>query len=138
MKIGTSLSRCVLDIYQGKVDADDVMVIIARTDFDPYNDDQWNDIWNGYAGGLGKGSPYHESSWCIIPTEHEDRVRGIIQQLHDSGKLHQPRQYGARPHRMFNHWYDAILTPEDLEDNAVAQDAWNTYKIAAKLSSRHK
>ena len=51
MKIGLSYSRCVRDIVDGKVDIDDVLVIIARTDFDPHNDDQWSGIWEGYGGG---------------------------------------------------------------------------------------
>lgn len=38
MKVGTSLSRCVRDIYEDVVDIDDVLVIVARTDFDPEND----------------------------------------------------------------------------------------------------
>ena len=32
MKIGLSYSRCVRDIVEGRVDIDDVLVIIARTD----------------------------------------------------------------------------------------------------------
>ena len=51
MKVGSSLSRCARDIYEGKVDKKDVLVIIARTDVDPYNDVQWTSIWNGYGGG---------------------------------------------------------------------------------------
>jgi hypothetical protein len=135
MKIGTSLSRCVRDIYEGEVDIYDVLVIIARTDFDPYNDKHWTGLWQGYAGGGHIGSPYSQPEWDGIPAEDEDQIRGIIQQLHDSGKLHQPRQYGAHPPRMNHYWYDAILTPEDLQDNTVAKDAWDTYKVAAKLSS---
>jgi hypothetical protein len=44
MKIGLSFSRCLRDIVDGKVDIDDVMVIIARTDFDPRVDVEWKDI----------------------------------------------------------------------------------------------
>lgn len=138
MKIGTSLSRCVRDIYEGTVDFYDVLVIIARTDVDPYNDSHWKQLWDGYGGGgaIGSiGSPYSHPEWDTIPADSEDQVRGIIQQLYDSGKLHQPRQYGVNPQRMSHYWYDAILTPEDLKDNPVAQDAWETYKVAAKLSS---
>ena len=35
MKIGLSYSRCVLDIVEERVDINDVLVIIARTKFDP-------------------------------------------------------------------------------------------------------
>ena len=51
MKIGSSISRCVRDIYEGTVDIRDVLVVIARTDFDPEDDKQWRDLWRGYAGG---------------------------------------------------------------------------------------
>jgi hypothetical protein len=40
MKIGLSYSRCVKDIVDGVVDIADVLVIIARTDFDPHDDAQ--------------------------------------------------------------------------------------------------
>lgn len=129
MKLGTSLSRCVRDIYEGNVDENDVLVIVARTDIDPNNDRHWNEIWNGYKYG-GLSNP----EWRDIPDEDADKIRAIILQLYDDGKLHQPRQFGAYPQRMRDYWYDVILTPEELENNPVAQDAWNTYKIAAKLS----
>ena len=129
MKLGTSLSRCVRDIYEGNVDENDVLVIIARTDIDPNNDQHWNEIWNGYKYG-GLSNP----EWRDIPDEDADKIRAIILQLYDDGKLHQPRQFGAYPGRMRDYWYDVILTPVELENNPVAQDAWDTYKIAAKLS----
>lgn len=129
MKLGTSLSRCVRDIYEGNVDENDVLVIIARTDIDPNNDQHWNEIWNGYKYG-GLSNP----EWQNIPDEDADKIRAIILQLYDDGKLHQPRQFGAYPRRMRDYWYDVILTPVELENNPVAQDAWDTYKIAAKLS----
>ena len=44
MKIGLSYSRCVRDIVDRVVDIADVLVIIARTDFDPHDDAQWSSI----------------------------------------------------------------------------------------------
>ena len=55
MKIGLSYSRCVRDIVDGVVNINDVLVVIARTDFDPHNDDQWRGIWIGYGGGTAFG-----------------------------------------------------------------------------------
>ena len=40
MKIGLSYSRCIRDIIDGKVAMQDVLVIVARTDFDPRDDEQ--------------------------------------------------------------------------------------------------
>ena len=51
MKIGLSYSRCIRDIVDGKVDIDDVLVLITRTDFDPRDADQRQGIWLGYGGG---------------------------------------------------------------------------------------
>jgi hypothetical protein len=39
MKIGLSYSRCVLDIIEGRVNIDDVLVLITRTNFDPNVDE---------------------------------------------------------------------------------------------------
>lgn len=53
MKIGLSYSRCVRDIVDGVVNIDDVLVVIARTDFDPHNDEEWSSIWSGYHNRSG-------------------------------------------------------------------------------------
>jgi hypothetical protein len=86
MKIGLSYSRCIRDIVEGKVDIDDVLVIIARTDFDPHNDDQWAGIWEGYAGGsapqtmrgLFGGS---NQEWFGTNDVDEDRYRSVSIEL---------------------------------------------------------
>ena len=134
MKIGTSLSRCVRDIYEDTVHIDEVLVIIARTDFDPADDKQWTSIWQGYAGGNGLGSMYSQPEWSSIPAEDEQAVRAICINLKQRGKLHQPRQYGAHPSRMDHYWYDVMLTPENLETNVAAKKAWENYKLLAELT----
>jgi hypothetical protein len=75
MKIGLSYSRCVRDIVDGVVDIDDVLVIIARTDFDPHNDEQWGNIWEGYAGGRSERGLFSSSNpeWYGASIEDEDR-----------------------------------------------------------------
>jgi hypothetical protein len=77
MKVGTSLSRCVKDIYEGVVDIDNVLVIVARTDFDPADNKQWTSIWEGYAGGNSLGSMNSNPEWYSIPAEDEQAVRDI-------------------------------------------------------------
>jgi hypothetical protein len=135
MKVGLSLSRCVKDIFDKRVDDKDVLAIIARTDFDPENDSQWTQIWNGYGGGNSRGSVYSQPEWSSIPAEDEQKLRDIILDLYNAGKIHQPRQFGAFPPRLDFYWYDLILTPDGLADNPAAEEAWNNYKIAAKLGS---
>src|SRR6056297_222311 len=134
MKIGTSLSRCVRDIYEGTVDIDDVLVVIARTDFDPEDDKQWRNIWRGYAGGDNYMGAFSAPEWYSIPAEDESKVRDICIQLKKQGKLHQPRQYGAHPARLNHYWYDAILTEEVIKTNPAAEKAWDNYKLIAGLS----
>lgn len=134
MKIGTSLSRCVRDIYEDTVHINDVLVVIARTDFDPSNDKQWTGIWEGYAGGNAVGREWSNPEWSSIPAEDEQAVRDICIQLKKTGRLHQPRQYGAHPPRMNHYWYDVMLTPENLETNVAAKKAWENYKLLAELT----
>jgi hypothetical protein len=134
MKVGTSLSRCVRDIYNGVVDINDVLVIVARTDFDPENDRQWKSIWEGYAGGSSSGSMWSAPEWASIPAEDEEKVRNICIRLKNWGKLHQPRQFGARPTRLHHYWYDVILTDGVVNTNPAAKKAWDNYKMIAGLS----
>jgi hypothetical protein len=132
MRIGTSLSRCVRDIYDGKVAIRDVLVIVARTNFDPEDDQQWSDMWKGYAGGTNIGSIWSQPEWAGYTDELE--FRKICIQLKKQGKLHQPRQYGAHPHRLNHYWYDVVLSEEIIESNPSAKKAWENYKLIAGLS----
>jgi hypothetical protein len=134
LKVGTSLSRCVRDIYEGTVDIHAVLVIVARTDFDPENDTHWNSIWRGYSGGGARGGLHSAPEWSSIPAEDEQRVRGICVNLKKSGKLHQPRQFGAHPQRLNEYWYDVVLSSNVLQSNPAAKEAWENYKLIAGLS----
>ena len=134
MKVGSSLSRCVKDIYEGKVNKHDVLVIVARTDFDPRNDAHWSSLWSGYGGGATWGSMHSNPEWSSIPAEDEQALRDIILDLYDAGKIHQPRQYGAHPQRLPHYWYDVILTADVVNSNPAAKKAWDNYKMIADLS----
>lgn len=134
MKVGTSLSRCVRDIYEGTVDIYDVLVIVARTDFDPEDDKHWKQIWEGYAGGNCGGGMWSAPEWSNIPAADEKQVREICVRLKTMGKLHQPRQYGAHPQRMDHFWYDVVLSDNVVQSNPAAKKAWDNYKMIAGLS----
>ena len=134
MKIGLSLSRCVRDIVNGQVDISDVLVIIARTDFDPRNADQWEGIWKGYGGGQTLGSPWSQPEWNEFSVEDEDRVRNVCIELWEKGKLHQPRQFGAHPRRRNEIWLEAILPSSELERNPAAKSAWEQFQLVAALT----
>jgi hypothetical protein len=134
MKIGLSLSRCVRDIVNGQIDISDVLVIIARTDFDPRNADQWEGIWKGYGGGQTLGSPWSQPEWNEFSVEDEDRVRNVCIELWEKGKLHQPRQFGAHPRRRPEIWLEAVLLDTDLESNPAAKSAWEQFQLVAALT----
>lgn len=129
MKIGLSFSRCLRDIHEGKVSFFDVLVIVARTDFDPRNDKQWQSIWNGYTYG---GWSYPE--WADY-TDKEDEFRKLAVDLYDHGKLHQPRQFGAHPPRLDYHWLDCAVPVDDLENLPAVKEAWEHYQVLAGLCS---
>jgi len=140
MKIGLSYSRCVRDIVEGKVDIADVLVIIARTDFDPRDDKQWQGIWLGYAGGSNRGSMIRMLSgsnpeWGAYGEEDEDLFRSVSIELWESGKLHQPRQFGAHPRRMPYYWLETVLPSDELENNPSAKIAWEKFQTVAGLSN---
>lgn len=134
MKIGLSYSRCVRDIVDGTVDINDVLVVIARTDFDPHNDEQWQGIWEGYGGGQTFGSPHSNPEWTDYPAEDEDKFRSVSIELWEQGKFHQPRKFGAHVRRLHYNWLDTFAPEEEIVKNPAAKKAWENYKLIAKLS----
>jgi hypothetical protein len=140
MKIGLSYSRCVRDIVDGTVNIEDVLVIIARTDFDPHNDDQWRGIWVGYGGGsetvsmrgLFSGS---NPEWSGYTDEQEDLFRSVSIELWEQGKFHQPRKFGAHPTRRPEIWLEAVLPNSELATNPAAKSAWDKFQTVAGLTN---
>lgn len=140
MKIGLSYSRCVRDIVDGIVDINDVLVIIARTNFDPHDDEQWQGIWQGYAGGsdanlmrgfFGGSNP----EWSGYGDEDEVKFRQVSINLYDLGKFHQPRKFGAHPARRPEIWLEAVLPSSELDTNPAAKKAWDQFQTIAGLSN---
>lgn len=124
MKIGLSLSRCVRDIVEGRVNIDDVLVLITRTDFDPTVDKQWESIWVGYTS--------FNPEWTGL--EH-DEVKAVVMLLWGEGKIHQPRQFGAYPRRRPEYWLETVLPESELERNPAAKDAWDRFQVIAGLAN---
>lgn len=138
MKIGLSFSRCVLDIVEGRVDINDVLVVVARTDFNPTIDDQWKDVWIGYGGGGDLSRSVFSSSlpeWSSYSDDDEEQFRKVSIDLWEQGKLHQPRKFGAHPRRMPYYWLETVLPSEELEDNPAAKMAWEKFKSIAGLTN---
>ena len=129
MKIGLSYSRCVRDIVDGVVDINDVLVVITRTDFDPRNDKQWDSIWHGYHERSGWSNP----EWANY--DDQDLFRSVSIELWDSGKLHQPRKFGAQPRRLPYHWLETVLSDSDLENSPAVKDAWDRFQVISGLAN---
>lgn len=134
MKIGLSYSRCVRDIVDGKVSIDDILVIITRTDFDPNNDKQWQGIWDGYHWRNPEWHSGFNPEWADYPDEDEAKFRDVTIDLYDSGRMHQPRKFGAHPRRLPHIWLETVLPSEDLETNPTLKSAWNKFQTLAQLT----
>ena len=131
MKIGLSYSRCVRDIIDGVVDYDDVLVIIARTNFNPHIDEEWTSIWQGYRVGFGVVNP----EWSGYTYEDEERFRHLSILLYDEGKLHQPRQFGAHSSRRPEIWLETVLPDSELDKRPAVKEAWEKFQVLAELTS---
>ncbi len=130
MKIGFSYSRCVLDIVEGRVNLDDVLVIIARTNFDPHIDEQWTGIWGGYRHG-----GHSRAEWYHCKDSDEQRYRDVSLELYESGRLHQPRQFGAHPRRSPYVWVDTgPVGHEQYQQPESVQQAWQNYLMLSTLT----
>jgi hypothetical protein len=134
MKVGLSFSRCLLDIVEGRVDINDVLVIVARTDFDPNDDKQWEDIWWGYTIGdsrvAAEWAPYSSHDAAA-----NERFRNTAIDLWQTGKLHQPRKFGWRPQRHRYYWLEAVLPHSELTKNPAVLDAWQKFQTVAGLAN---
>lgn len=138
MKIGLSYSRCVRDIVDGVVDIDDVLVLITRTDFDPHDDKQWQGIWIGYGGGTdnaySSGFFSHSNpEWAGY--HDEDQFRSVSIELWETGKLHQPRKFGAKPARRPEIWLETVLPDSEMMNRPAVKDAWDQFQTIAGLTN---
>ena len=127
MKIGLSFSRCIRDIVDGVVDIDDVLIVITRTDFDPTVPEQWKSIWDGYH--------WNNPEWGNYSDEDEAKFLGVTMELWESGRLHQPRKFGASPRRRPEIWLETVLPSEELERNPAAKKAWDNFQVVAGLTN---
>lgn len=83
--LGLSYSRCLLDIFAGTVNYDDVICIISRTRFDPEDREMWeNSMW----------PIYKNSVWSNYNDEKsKEELYKLTTLINKDGKLHQPRLF---------------------------------------------
>lgn len=134
MKIGLSYSRCIRDIVEENVDINDVLVVITRTHFDPNIDDEWKGIWAGYCRGSMLNMNMEWGGYDYENPEHEKLFRDVSIELYNSGKMHQPRQFGAHPRRLPYIWLETVLPSQDLDSNPTLKAAWNKFQTLAQLT----
>ena len=116
-KIGLSLSRCVQDILEGTVKAEDVLVIVARTRFDFDDEKSWDGIYNGYSYNFWNGYT-------------KEQVSEVVGELWRSGKIHQPRKFGGYAVRTNQVWMNIHMEPQ----SEAAKLAFDHYQMVLGLS----
>lgn len=119
MLLGFSISKCIADIMEDKVDPDDVLLIIGRTDFNMTNIDQ---LLNGYINNRGPWYDYDR-----------EKIKELLISFLKQGKIHQPRQFGTQPPAMprAKVWAQIIHDQKDMPK--AAQEAWDRFVVLASL-----
>ena len=115
-----------------------MLVLITRTDFDPRDAEQWQGIWLGYGGGTDNGYTtgfFSQSNPEWAGYHDEDQFRSVSIELWETGKLHQPRKFGAHPQRRPEIWLEAVLPSSELETNPAAKAAWDKFQMIAGLTN---
>jgi len=119
MLIGFSIAGCIVDIMEGKVDPDEVLVIIGRTDFNMNNIDRLLDEYI-----MHRGPWYHYD---------REKLKDLLIKFWYEGKIHQPRQFGTQPPAMprAKIWAQIIYDKKDMPK--AAQEAWDKFIVIASL-----
>jgi len=120
MLIGLSISKCIADIMQQKVNPDDVFLIVGRTDFHLEHIDGLIEQYQSYRG-----------EWYDF--DRED-LKELLTDFYKQGKIHQPRQFGVNPPvaPRSKHWMRVVYEPHDLTE--TAQKAWDRFVMLAALT----
>jgi hypothetical protein len=122
----------------GVVDINDVLVLITRTDFDPHDDKQWSGIWIGYGGGTDNAYSrgfFSQSNPEWAGYHDEDQFRSVSIELWETGRLHQPRKFGAKPARRPEIWLETVLPDSELQSRPAVKEAWDHFQTLAGLTN---
>lgn len=121
MKIGQSLSFCVLDIARGHVDIHDILVIVTRTKA------------SGESEFTKLVDQYKRNYWS---KDDPEKCQNIAYQLWRLGKIHQPRLFNDQLlTRLIPNvnWVDVL--PASV-GNPMVQEAYETYAALMKLHAQ--
>lgn len=119
MLIGFSISKCIADIMEDKVNRDDVLLIIGRTDFSIQTIDN---LINEYMTPRGPWYDYDK-----------EKLKSLLTTFWYDGKIHQPRHFGTQPPSMprTKVWAQIIYDQKDMPK--AAQEAWDKFIVLASL-----
>jgi hypothetical protein len=115
MKVGFSLGRCIRDIVNDIVDINDVVVIVAGTQFK--TQEQLTNIVNEYM--------YRDTYLYGLD---ETACQGVASVLFREGKIHQPRNFGLYRNMMPEDAVWADLFPTGGHTDPMVQEAWQAYR----------
>jgi hypothetical protein len=74
--------------------------------------------------------------WFNYPPQDEDRFRSVSIELWETGRLHQPRKFGAYPKRVPYYWLEAVPTVEDIDKNPTLKKSWEQFQVVSGLSGK--
>ena len=121
MKVGFSFGRCIRDIVNGEVNIDDVVVIVSGTKTDRTRLDDLVDDYlyrPEYLEGLDR-----------------DQCIKVAVQLWETGRIHQPRDFGQYRRQIPENCVWADLFPAGLtEQDPMIQAAWKEYRAILGLA----
>jgi len=121
--IGTSLGRCLRSILAGEVTEDQVFLIVTGT-MSANLEDFLLIVKQYYHERYGD---YDISRWPY------DEASELATRLWQSGKIHQPRNFGGRP---FFPSFDILwieIFPPHLLQQPAAKDLWDKLTVIARL-----
>jgi hypothetical protein len=123
--IGTSLGRCIRSILLGEVSMDQVFLISTGTQSET-KEQYLSLIVKQYYQDRFYGE-YDLTPWSW------PEVEKVALELWYAGKIHQPRNFGARPlfPTGFDLWFE-IFPPHKLADPA-ARELWEGLKVITGL-----
>lgn len=110
--IGHSVSRCVNDVLIGRVNDANVKLIIGATRF-PMDAKGVDLIINGYVA---------EGVWA---KEDRGKITEILMNWIETGRLHQPRNFGGFAQRSPHTWSYSLPEPSNM--TPAAQEAWENF-----------
>lgn len=110
--IGHSVSRCVKEVLSGRVDDDNIKLVIGATRF-PMDAKGIDLIVTGYV---------REGVW---DEEDREKITQILMNWIETGRLHQPRNFGGHAWRSAHTWSYSLPEPSNM--TPAAQEAWENF-----------